>query len=174
MKMKRKSIALLLALMMCLSLLSACGADKTEKAAAPESAVGTAGQQEIVKEEPKQEPEQEAPEETEEPEEEEPEEAAETGQEEVEEQNNAGTEFLALLQEEYENGFFMGEGARHIYYYGVGGTPFIYNGVVYIAGINVKGYDDRSIYTYDIASKEFKVLDYADDAYIWREVVFFL
>lgn len=159
MKMKRRAIALLLALMMCLSLLSACGADKTEEAAAPESAVDTAGQQEVVKEEPKQEPEQEAPEEPEEPEEEEseeeePEEAAEPEQEEVEEQNNAGTEFLALLQEEYENGFFMGEGPRHSYYEGY--APFIYDGVVYISRTE---YNGGVIFgACDIASKEINVL----------------
>lgn len=154
MKMKRKSIALLLALIMCLSLLSACGADKTEEAAAPESAVDTAGQQEVVKEE-EPEPEQEVPEETEEPEE-----AAEPEQEEVEEQNNAGTEFLALLQEEYENGFFQGEGPRHTYY--VANEPFIYNGVVYLIddGTMLGNWGGFNYYgTYDIASKTYNESD---------------
>lgn len=85
MKRKRRSIALLLALAMCLFLLSACGANKTEEAAAPESVVDTAGQQKVVKEEPKQEPEQEEAEETEEPEEEEPEEPAQEEPETAEE-----------------------------------------------------------------------------------------
>lgn len=102
MKMKRKSIALWLALMMCLFLLSACGANNTSDT-----------------EEAKQ-----------------------------EEKNNTGTEFLALLQEEYENGFFQGEGPRHTYYINMM-PAFIHNGIVYVQ------MEYRKFGAYDIVSKEF-------------------
>lgn len=146
MKMKRKTTALLLALMMCLLLLSACGANNTPDAEEPQAPVNTSAEQQPADEE--------VPEETEEPEEEEPEEAAEPEQEEVEEQNNAGIEFLALLQEEYENGFVNGEGARHVYYKISQSGAFIDNGIVYIED-DRWGSEPGCLATYDITSKEF-------------------
>ncbi len=148
MKMKRKTTALLLALMMCLLLLSACGANNTPDAEEPQTPVNTSAEQQPAdekEEQPSQEPEQEVPEE-----------AAEPEPEEVEEQNNAGIEFLALLQEEYENGFFQGEGPRHTYY--AVNEPFIYNGVVYLV---IGGFDTFCYYwgTYDIASKTYNEPD---------------
>ncbi|MCM1154453.1 MAG: hypothetical protein NC392_03745 [Roseburia sp.] len=160
MKRKKKTNVLVLALAMSLFLLSACGADNTQDAqetAAPKSEADTAEQQtENVQEE---QPEPEEPEETEEPEQEEPEEAEESEPEEAEEQNNAGTELLALLQEEYENGFFVGEGAKHTYYEYVYNSSFIYNGIAYIAD-NLTNSSGDVVYTaYDISSKELKVLE---------------
>lgn len=87
------------------------------------------------------------------------EEAEEAGQEEsaAEEKDNAGTEFLALLQEEYENGFFEGVGAKHTYLNAEG--PFIYNGAVYIGG-----FDSVGMYgVYDIASKEYNEIPITED-----------
>lgn len=152
MKMKRKSIALLLALMMCLSLLSACGADNTPDAGelpVPENTSGPTGQQmaEDKEEEPTEEKQAEAEKPTQEKQEETEEKQAET--EEPEEKNNTGAEFLALLQEEYENGFFQGEGPRHTCYTG---PHFINNGVIYISK---NGYNNGEYATYDIATKEF-------------------
>lgn len=165
MKRKRKSIALLLALIMCLSLLSACGADNTPDTGESPASVNTSAEQQPAdekEEQPSPEPEQEVPEETEEPEE-----TAEPEPEEVEEQNNAGTEFLALLQEEYENGFFQGEGPKHTYY--AANEPFIYNGVVYIPSLN-NGYGYGA---YDIASKEFNVLNDSSISAIFIDGNFF-
>lgn len=73
--MKRKTMALMLALSMCLSLLSACGSGNTatdDKPPESENAVSSTEQ---------------------------PEESEEPIQEEPKEENNAGTELLALLQE---------------------------------------------------------------------------
>lgn len=172
MKMKSKTNVLLMALAMCLFLLSACGADKAEEAAAPENVSESIEQQSADAQE--EQPEQEEPEETEEPEEEEPEqaepeEAEEPEPEEVEEQNNAGAEFLALLQEEYENGFVVGEGAKHTYYwimldpYDDAARCFLYDGVIYRGALAYYDpYRDSSAgagsccYNYDIASKELK------------------
>ena len=133
--MKRKTMALMLALSMCLSLLSACGSGSTatdDKPPESENVVSSTEQ----------------PEESEEPKEEEPEES-----EEPKEESNAGTELLALLREEYQNGFVEGEGPRHTYYDATDRKAFLHNGVVYIRG--VKGYGDRWDYcSYDIATKE--------------------
>ncbi|MCM1386159.1 MAG: hypothetical protein NC231_02430 [Bacillus sp. (in: Bacteria)] len=162
MKRKKKTNVLVLALAMCLLLLSACGADNTQGAqetAALESEADAAEQQ--TENEQEEQPEQEEPEETQEPEQEEPEEAEEPEPEEAEEQNNAGTELLVLLQEEYENGFFVGEGAKHTYYEYVdnNNSSFIYNGTVYIAD-NLTNSSGDVVYTaYDISSKELKVLE---------------
>lgn len=138
--MKRK-IALLLALAMCLSILSACGgnsAQNTEEPTVSDSTPETTGQQpDETEEEPSQEPEQTEPEESEEPTQ--------------EPESNAGTEFLALLQEEWNNGFVEGEGPKHTYYGSTDRKAFIYNGVVYLR--DVKG--DGDVSSYDIASKEY-------------------
>ncbi len=142
--MKRKTIALLLALMMCLSLLSACGAD-SKPDGEPSTATTTPSPTEQPADENK-----EQPEETEEPAQK-PEESEEPAQE-----THAGTEFLALLQEEWSNGFFEGEGPRHTYNDAVR-QPFIYKGVVYMHKVGGSNADFRnSIYSYDIAAKEYK------------------
>lgn len=130
---------------MCLSLLTACGSGNTATDDKPSESENAASSTEQPKE-------SEKPEESEEPKEEEPEESAEPTQE-PKEENNAGTEFLALLQEEYQNGFFEGEGPKHTYY-GSDRRAFIHNGVAYICG--VKGYGGSEDYcSYDIATKEF-------------------
>lgn len=154
--MKRKSIALLLALMMCLALLSACGGDNTPKTPEPPSTESTVQPPADGKEEqPTQEPEQG------EPKEDEPEESPEPVQEEPKEEDNAGTAFLKLLQEEWNNGFFEGKGPRHTYYKSYFRGAFILDGVVYIRGMEFhkEGYDDpylNDYCSYDIASKEFR------------------
>lgn len=153
--MKRKSIALLLALMMCLALLSACGGDNTPKTPEPPSTESTVQPPADGKEEqPTQEPEQD------EPKEDEPEESPEPVQEEPKEEDNAGTAFLKLLQEEWNNGFFEGKGPRHTFYWNRSNGAFILDGVVYIRGMEFhkEGYDDpypNDYCSYDIASKEF-------------------
>ena len=147
--MKRKTMALMLALSMCLSLLSACGSGDTaadDQSPESENVVSSTEQPE---ESEKPEESKEQPEESEEPKEEEPEES-----EEPKEESNAGTELLALLQEEYQNGFVEGEGPRHTYYDATDRKAFIHNGVVYIHG--VKGYGGAEVFcSYDIATKEF-------------------
>ena len=147
--MKRKTMALMLALSMCLSLLSACGSGNTATDDQPSESENVVSSTEQPEESEKPEESKEQPEESEEPKEEEPEES-----EEPKEESNAGTELLALLQEEYQNGFVEGEGPRHTYYYSNGRNVFIHNGVVYIQG--VKGHGVSTDYcSYDIAAKEF-------------------
>ena len=109
--MKRKTMALMLALSMCLSLLSACGSGNTATSDKPpesENAASSTEQQPEESEKPEESKEQ--PEESEKPKEEEPEES-----EEPKKENNAGTEFLALLQEEYKAGVTEGFTQEHIY-----------------------------------------------------------
>lgn len=145
--MKRKSIALLVALTMCLSLLSACGGNSAQNTGEPttsDSTPETTEQQpaDEQKEQPSQEPEQTEPEESEEP------------TQEPEPENNAGTEFLALLQEEWNNGFVEGEGPRRTYFNNR--KFFLLNGVVYILGdMDYSSEYVSSYYTYNIATKEF-------------------
>ena len=147
--MKRKTMALMLALSMCLSLLSACGSGNTATDDKPPESENVVSSTEQPEESEKPEESKEQPEESEEPKEEEPEES-----EEPNEESNAGTELLALLQEEWNNGFVEGEGPRHTYYDATDRKAFIHNGVVYIRG--VKGYGDgNSLCSYDIATKEF-------------------
>lgn len=147
--MKRKTIALL-SLGLCLALLTACGTDNAQDAATtPEDASEPVEEKE---EEPAPEPEEEVPEE-------EPKEAEEET-EEPEEENNAGTEFLALLQEEWNNGFVEGEGPRHSYYNSK--YAFIHDGVVYTSAELISRYASELIpndsgggfLPYDIASKQ--------------------
>lgn len=146
--MKRKTMALMLALSMCLSLLSACGSGNTATDDKPPESENVVSSTEQPEESEKPEESKEQPEESEEPKEEEPEKS-----EEPKEQSNAGTELLALLQEEYQNGFVEGEGPRHTYYNATDRKAFLHNGVVYIRG--VKGYGDNWDYcSYDIATKE--------------------
>ena len=154
--MKRKSIALLLSLIMCVALLSACGANDTPDTGEPTAPVSTStptGQEptDENKEQPTQEPEQEEPKE-EEPEE--PEKSAEPTQEEPKEEDNAGTAFLKLLQEEYKNGFVEGERPGCTYYAAPSEDffAFISNGVVYIW--DMSDAFDAKIYSYDIAAKK--------------------
>lgn len=146
--MKRKTMALMLALSMCLSLLSACGSGNTATDDKPPESENVVSSTEQPEESEEPEESKEQPEESEEPKEEEPEES-----EEPKEESNAGTELLALLQEEYQNGFIEGEGPRHTYYDATDRKAFLHNGVVYIRG--VKGYGDNWDYcSYDIATKE--------------------
>ncbi len=147
--MKRKTMALMLALSMCLSLLSACGSGNTATDDKPPESENVVSSTEQPEESEEPEESKEQPEESEEPKEEEPEES-----EEPKEESNAGTELLALLQEEYQNGFVEGEGPRHTYYNATDRKAFLHNGVVYIRG--VKGYGDgSSLCSYNIATKEF-------------------
>ena len=150
--MKRKTMALMLALSMCLSLLSACGSGDTaadDQSPESENVVSSTEQPE---ESEKPEESKEQPEESEEPKEEEPEKS-----EDPKEESNVGTELLALLQEEWNNGFVEGEGPRHTYYDATDRKAFIHNGVVYIHG--VEGYGGVDVFcSYDIATKEFKEL----------------
>lgn len=130
--------------------LAACGkSDKwPEEEAAEEE--DSAEEETEVEEEPSQEPEQE------EPKKEEPEESAEPTQE-PKEESNAGTEFLALLQEEWNNGFVEGKGPRHTYFDMPSSgerQAFIDKGVVYIYGVKGHGDNFYSFCSYDIASKE--------------------
>ena len=120
--MKRKTMALMLALSMCLSLLSACGSGNTATDDQPSESENVVSSTEQPEESEEPEESKEQPEESEEPKEEEPEES-----EEPKEESNAGTELLALLQEEYQNGFVEGEGPRHTYYYSNGRNVFIHN-----------------------------------------------
>lgn len=147
--MKRKTMALMLALSMCLSLLSACGSGNTATDDKPPESENVVSSTEQPEESEKPEESKEQPEESEEPKEEEPEES-----EDPKEESNVGTELLALLQEEYQNGFVEGEGPRHTYYDATDRKAFIHNGVVYIHG--VEGYGINWDYcSYDIATKEF-------------------
>lgn len=167
--MKRKSIALLLSLIMCVALLSACGANDTPDTGEPTAPVSTStptGQEptDENKEQPTQEPEQE------EPKEEEPEESAEPTQEEPKEEDNAGTAFLKLLQEEYKTGFVEGERPGCTYCKASNNVfAFISNGVVYIWD-----WDDlynAKVFSYDIASKTLsknEAVSTVEDGYEFR------
>lgn len=149
--MKRKAAALVLAVTLCLTLLSACKANDTPKdePISSSQSVSTPAEQPPKEEQPPQEPPQE------EPKEDEPEESAEPTQEPKEEEN-AGTKLLALLQEEYQNGFAVeGERPGCTYYtspdLGICESfAFISNGIVYIWDYD----DDVKIYSYDIAAKK--------------------
>ena len=137
----------MLALSMCLSLLTACGSGGTATDEKPPESENAASSTEQPKE-------SEKPEETEEPKEEEPEESAEPTQEEPKEKNNAGTAFLKLLQEEYKNGFVEGERPGCTYYAAPSEDffAFISNGIVYIWD-----WDDTynaKVFSYDIAAKK--------------------
>ena len=93
----------------------------------------------------------------EEPEEEEPEESEEPVQEEPKEESNAGTELLALLQEERNNGFVEGESPKHTYFSlsrWEEVCPFIYKDVVYLVVEPVHDVDRYPFHSYNIASKE--------------------
>ena len=132
--MKKRSIALLLALVMCLSLFSACGGkDSTPDTKDPPASSANTPAPAAQPDEQKtpEDPASETPEPEPEP----------------EPENTAGAEFLALLQEEWNNGFVQGQGPRHTYY--KTWSPFIYNGAVLM-------HYDNSYYSYDIATKEFK------------------
>ncbi len=159
--MKRKTMALMLALSMCLSLLSACGSGGTatdDKPPESENAVSSTEQQPV---------ESEKPEESEKPKEEEPEESAEPTQEEPKEENNAGTALLALLQEEYKNGFVTGE--RPGGNYELGGQSsfaFISNGVVYV-GWDLELLGHGKLFSYDIASKKLSEIEIEYPADEW-------
>ena len=85
--MKRKTMALMLALSMCLSLLSACGSGNTATDDKPPESENVVSSTEQPEESEKPEESKEQPEESEEPKEEEPEES-----EEPKEESNAGTE----------------------------------------------------------------------------------
>ena len=150
--MKRKTIALLLALVMCLALLSACGGNSAADTSKPPSSESTAQPTE-GNEKPEESTKQ--PEESAEPSQE-PEESEEPSQE-PEQEENEGTKLIALLQEEWNNGFYQGEGPRHTYFNFVSSDShpyFIHKGVVYLAGLYAdKGFD---ISAYDIASKELR------------------
>ena len=99
-----------MALAMCLSLLSACGSgDKAVENDPPESeSVSSVVQQPVESKMPEEQPTTSEPLAEEKPQ--------DPPQEEPKEENNAGTEFLALLQEEWNNGFVEGEGPRHTYF----------------------------------------------------------
>lgn len=151
--MKRKTMALLLALSMCLSLLTACGSGDTAAGDQPPESENAASSTEQPEE-------SEKPEESGEPKEEEPEESAEPTQEQPKEEENAGTKLLTLLQEEWNNGFVEGEGPRHAYFDledFSGKQALIYNGVVYIHNIITEtGENYRKFSSYDITSKELR------------------
>lgn len=159
--MKRKSIALLLALMMCLALLSACGGDNTPETPEPPSTESTAQPPADGKEEqPTQEPKQG------EPTQEDSEESPEPTQQEPEEVDNAGTAFLKLLQEEYQNGFIRGERPGWSYYKWNSTFGFVRDGVVYI------WYDLDSAFSYDIVSKVLSQWDFDYHLYYDFEPLF--
>jgi len=107
--MKRKTMALMLALSMCLSLLSACGSGSTATDDKPPESENVVSSTEQPEESEKPEESKEQPEESEEPKEEEPEES-----EDPKEESNVGTELLALLQEEYKAGVTEGVTQEHI------------------------------------------------------------
>lgn len=153
--MKRKTMALWLALVICLSLLTGCGArDKAadEKLPESETPASSAVQQPVESEQPAESTTAQTPtqDESEEP--------AQPTQEQPQEENNAGTALLALLQEEYQNGFVEGEGLRHNYFNWCSGNKqaFLDNGVVYIYGAKVYNDDRYSFCSYDIATKELR------------------
>ena len=108
-QMKRKTMALVLALSLCLSLLTACGSGGTAADDKPPESKNAASSTEQPEE-------SEKPEESGEPKEEEPEESAEPTQEEPKEEDNAGTAFLKLLQEEYKSSIVDGETQEHTYW----------------------------------------------------------
>lgn len=164
--MRRKTVALLLALTMCLSFLSACGADSKpdgEPSTVGNTSSPTEQQPDEKEEQPAQQPEEaeeptQKPEETEEPTqkpEESGEPASEPEQTQPTEESNAGTEFLALLQEEWESGVIEGErpGYNYYIYDNTGDFAWISNGVVHIYD-GSQMYDYHETYSYDIAAKE--------------------
>ncbi len=154
--MRRKTVALLLALTMCLSLLSACGAD-SKSDGEPSTAGNTSSPAEQQPDEKEEQPAQQ-PEEAEEPAQKPEESEASTPEPEQTEpttENNAGTEFLALLQEEWQNGFYEGEGPRHTYFNFRNVHIAIHNGVVYIDNTGLAD----SWYSYNIATKELNKLE---------------
>ena len=154
--MKRKATALVLAVTLCLTLLSACKANDTPKdePISSSQSVSTPAEQPPKEEQPPQEPPQE------EPKEDEPEEPAQPTQEEPKEEATAGTALIALLQEERNNGFVEGEGPRRTYFDledFSGKQALIYNGVVYIHNITTEtGEKYREFSSYDITSKELR------------------
>ena len=149
--MKKRSIALLLALMMCLSLLAACGGKDTPDPSEPTATANTPAPAVQQPQTPEPEPATEAPTQ-EEPTTEEPTEP----ETEPEPEEHEGTKLLALLQEEWNNGFFEGEGPKHTYNVE---RAFLHDGVVYIQDIN----DSNDWSSYDIASKEFHELSALTD-----------
>ena len=106
--MKRKTMALMLALSMCLSLLSACGSGNTaadDQSPESENVVSSTEQPE-ESEEPEESKEQ--PEESEEPKEEEPEESEE-------ESGSPTAAFLALLRNETKTAAPFGESLQAMF-----------------------------------------------------------
>ena len=160
--MKRKTMALMLALSMCLSLLSACGSGSTATDDKPPESENVVSSTEQPEESEKPEESKEQPEESEEPKEEEPEKSEEPIQEEPKEENNAGTAFLKLLQEEYKNGFVEGERPGCTYYASSDAylLTFINNGVVYIWDME---YGNERAFSYDIASKSLSEIEIGID-----------
>lgn len=160
--MKRKTMALMLALSMCLSLLSACGSGNTATDDKPPESENVVSSTEQPEESEKPEESKEQPEESEEPKEEEPEKLEEPIQEEPKEENNAGTAFLKLLQEEYKNGFVEGERPGCTYYASSDECllTFINNGVVYIWDME---YGNERAFSYDIASKSLSEIEIGID-----------
>lgn len=149
--MKRKTMALMLALSMCLSLLTACGSGGTATDEKPPESENAASSTEQPKE-------SEKPEETEDPKEEEPEESPEPTQEEPKEEDNAGTAFLKLLQEEYKTGFVEGERPGCTYYKVSDDVfAFISDGVVYIW--DWKDLQNAKVFSYDIAAKKLEIVE---------------
>lgn len=139
--MQKRAIALLLTLMTCLAMLSACGTGGETDTNAPAPPATESQQSQPVQpaetDEPKAEEQQ--PEEVPQPEE-------LAG---LEPQDHAGTQFLALLQEEYRNGFVEGERPGCTYY--ANNKAFIYNGAVYIRGNSA-----LTFYSYDLVTKELR------------------
>lgn len=165
--MKRKSIALLLALMMCLALLSACGGDNTPDTVEPPASGDTSTEQQPAdgkEEQSSQEPEQGEPKQD-------PEESPELTQEEPKEEEHAGTAFLKLLREEYQNGFIRGERPGWSYCTrGSNGLGFIRDGVVYIWSNFSQA--SPTVFSYDIASKVLNQTDGFQDSNSWGAVYY--
>lgn len=138
--MRKQITALLLALSMCLTLLSACGSgSNSDGPSAQGSAPGSEEQQASrTPEETKallpEETKEQSPEETEKPEETQPPKGDPTG-----------AQALALLKEEYKNSFTCYMDRR----------VFIYDGILYISGgLNQDGKQSATYGTYDISAKK--------------------